>query len=570
VQIVRLRRLGRLAACGVILIPACSAIDTESATDPSTVQPPSIVSAPPAAPGTRPVAAQTSTDADQPAATEGFAATQADVRSEAPASRPLPINLPTALTLANAQPIDVVAAAERVRVAAARLELARVQWLPTVTVGGDYNRHTGKIQNADGTITDTSRSSAMFGVGTGIGNAAILNVNDAIFAPLVARQTVRAREADFRAAQNDSTVAVTDAYFAVQQARGELAGAAEATRRMEDLVERTRKLAAGLVPELEATRAEAELARRQQVEELARERWRVCGAELVRLLRLDPTSQVDPIEPPDLRVDLIDPSRTVDDLIPIALTGRPELSSRQAQVQATLAMLHQERLRPLVPSVLLRGWSTPVTGTLAAGVFAGSQDGRPNSSGTRTDVDLQLLWQFDNLGFGNRAMTHQREAENRLALVELFRVQDQVAADVAQAYARTQEAAKRVAIAERGLRLAGESADRNLVALGQVRRVGDVNELVVRPLEAVTAVQVLAQAYVDYYAAVADHNRAQFQLYRALGHPAACLAAATSPPSTLPATRVPALVPLAPANMPQPAPCLPAARMLGPTSISPN
>jgi outer membrane protein TolC len=536
------RRLAPLAGSGLFLLPACSAIDGESFVDLPITQQPIALSVP--APTVTPAAAQVGAAAESPPTTEPFATFRPAVTPVARAGAPLPINLSSALTLANARPIDVVAAAERVRVATAQLELASVQWLPTVTVGGDYNRHEGSIQNADGTVTEASRGSLMVGVGTGIGNAAVLNVNDAVFAPLIARQTVRAREADLRAAQNDSLVAVTDAYFAVQQARGELAGAADATRRTQVLVDRTRKLATGLVPELEATRAEAELARRQQVEELARERWRVSSAELVRLLRLDPGTQVDPVEPPQLRVVLIDAVRTVDDLIPIALTSRPELASRQAQVQATLALLRREQLRPLVPSILLRGWSTPVTGTLAAGVFAGGPNGKLDS-GSRLDLDVQVLWQLDNLGFGNRAMTHQREAESRLAVVELFRVQDQVAADVAQAHARSQEAARRVAIAERGLRLAAESADKNLAALGQLRRVGDVNQLIVRPLEAVTAVQALAQAYSDYYTAVADHNRAQFQLYRALGHPAECLTTVASPPATLPAPAAP--TPAAPA-----------------------
>jgi len=35
----------------------------------------------------------------------------------------------------------------------------------------------------------------------------------------------------------------------------------------------------------------------------------------------------------------------------------------------------------------------------------------------------------------------------------------------------------------------------------------------------VAAVQVLGQAYDDYYATVADYDRAQFRLYHALGHP---------------------------------------------------
>jgi hypothetical protein len=40
----------------------------------------------------------------------------------------------------------------------------------------------------------------------------------------------------------------------------------------------------------------------------------------------------------------------------------------------------------------------------------------------------------------------------------------------------------------------------------------------------VAAVGALAQAYVDYYGAIADYDRAQFRLYHALGHPAQALA----------------------------------------------
>jgi outer membrane protein TolC len=440
-----------------------------------------------------------------------------------PADRPLPINLPTALQLANANAVDIAAAAERIQIAAAALEQAQVLWLPTVTVGGDYNRHDGRQQDTMGSVFDNSRSSLMLGLGTGIGSAAILNVGDAIFAPLAAQQRVRARQADREAASNDTLVAVSDAYFNVQQARGELAGAVETTQRTEELVRRTRKLAPALVPDLEVDRVEAELVRRQQAESLARERWKVASAELLRILRLEPSAQVEPLEPPQLRVELIDLSRPVDELIPMALISRPELASRQAQVQLTLTLLRQERLRPLIPSILLRGFSTPVTGTMAAGYFAGGPNSTIGNGGLRSDLDLQVLWQLDNLGFGNRARVHQREAENRLAVIELFRIEDRVAAEVAEAYAQAQLAARRVDLAEKGVRSALNSADKNLVALGQTKGAGNLVILLVRPQEAVAAAQALAQAYVDYYGAVADANRAQFRLYRALGQPAQCV-----------------------------------------------
>ncbi|HLJ92922.1 MAG TPA: TolC family protein [Gemmataceae bacterium] len=433
----------------------------------------------------------------------------------------LPISLPSALQLAHVQAVDIAAAAERIRVAMAVLDQARALWLPTLTVGGDYNRHDGKVQDTSGNILDNSRSSLMFGVGTGIGAAAILSLDDAIFARLVARQQLRARQADLQTAANDTLLAVTDAYFTVQQARGELAGAIEATHRTEEILGRTQKLVSGgLVPALELDRADTELARRQQAEFLARERWRVASADLLRILRLDPSAQVEPAEPPYLRVDLIDLNQHVDDLIPIALTSRPELAAQQAQVQATLALLKQEKLRPLIPSVLLRGFSTPVTGTLAGGIFAGGPNGKIDNTGLRGDLDLQVLWQLDNLGFGNRARIHQRTAENHLAVLELFRIQDRVAAEVAQAYAQAQSAGRRTSAADRGLRSAVASADKNLAALGQTKQAGGVVQTLVRPQEAVAAVQALAQAYFDYYAAIADYDRAQFRLYRALGHPA--------------------------------------------------
>jgi outer membrane protein TolC len=440
-----------------------------------------------------------------------------------PGERPLPIHLLSALHLANVQAMDVAIAAERIKVALAVLEQAKVLWLPTVTVGGDYYRHDGQFQDTAGNVSGNSRTAIMFGAGTGIGQAAILNVNEAIFAPLVARQQVKSREADLQAASNNTLVAVTDAYFTVQQARGELAGATEASRLTEELVRRTRKLAPALVPELEVVRAEAELARRQQAELTARERWATAGAELLRVLRLDPGARVEPVEPPHLRVELIGLDRLVDDLIGLGLTHRPELASQKAQVEATLKLLKQERLRPLIPSVLLRGFSTPVTGTLATGVFAGGQNGSIGNPGWRGDLDLQVLWQLDNLGLGNRARIHQREAEKRVAVLELFRLQDRVAAEVAQAHAQAQLAARRVTAAERGVQAARESADKNLLALRQTKPAVGAVQLVVRPQEVVAAVQALAQAYLDYYGAVNDANRAQFRLYRALGQPAQCL-----------------------------------------------
>lgn len=435
----------------------------------------------------------------------------------------LPINLPEALELSGSRPIDVQLAQEGVRGAVSVLDQAKALWLPTITIGGGYYRHDGDIQDSSGAIVNNSHSSVMFGLGSGIGTSAVFSPNDAIFASLAARQTLSARRADVQAATNDSMLAVTDAYFSVQQARGNLAAARDATGRTEEIVRRVKSLAAGLVPALEIVRAETELARRQEAEVFARESWQVNSAELARILRLDAASQIEPIEPPQLQITLVEPERPIDELISLGLTNRPELAADQALVQAAIARLRQEKLRPFIPSILLRGDSTPVGGTLGAGVFAGGTNGDLGSTAARSDWDLQVLWQLDNLGFGNAARIRLRDSEHRASLLDLFRTQDRVAAEVSRAAAQARQAVRRVQIADQQVRLAVDSYNKNLIGLGQVRRAGELIQTIVRPQEAIAAIQSLAQAYSDYFGAVADSNRAQFRLYRAMGQPAQLL-----------------------------------------------
>jgi outer membrane protein TolC len=463
------------------------------------------------------------TGAQEPAmpAPDKAMAKQAAVNVAAPAprpdDRPYPINLPTALKLASVRDLDIELASAQIRIAAAQFDRAKVLWLPTLLIGGDYFRQDGSLQDSAGNIVSASKSSLMAGAAPSM----IFAVTEAIFEPLATRQVLRAREANFQAATNDALLAVAEAYFNVQQARGELAGAEDALAKAVKVAETAKGLKEDLVPAVEATRAQTEVYRRRQVVHSARERWRVASAELSRLLRLDGAVLVDPLESPALQISLVPPETAIDDLIAQALTSRPELAAQQALVQATLRRLREEKIRPFVPSVLLRGAATNPAGTLSSGVFGGGIDGRMGDASFRNTMDLQLLWELQNLGLGNRARKNERKAEHDASVVELFRVQDRVAAEVVQAQAQVRSAAARIEEAEAELRDAALSATQNIEGMSQTKRPGgNILLLVIRPQEAVAAVQALAQAYLDYYGSVADYNRAQFRLYRALGQPA--------------------------------------------------
>jgi outer membrane protein TolC len=455
----------------------------------------------------------------------------------------LPINLATALRLANARPLIIATAQASVKVALAELEQAQVLWLPNLYLGGSYYRHDGGGAGNSGQEFTLGRDQFM----AGYGFTAVVAATDAIFAPLAARQVVRAREADVLTARNDALLRVAEAYFNVQQARGRLAGSHEAVEKGRALDKQIQELAKDLVPPIESNRVRAQLAQLRQAEASASEDWRVASAALTRELRLAPTAVIAPLEPAHLQVTLFSPQLPVDDLIPVGLMGRPELASQQALVQATLIRLRQEKLRPLIPSLVLLGDATPAApgGYLMGGAFLSDARGQANPTTYRNDPSVQLLWEFRNLGLGNRALVNQRRAEMERTLLDLYRIQDMVAEEITTAHAQLQSAAQRLREATTEVQQAQVSYQGNVKGLTETYRFGDRFALVVRPQEAVAALQELLASYDDYFRSIGDYNRAQFRLYRALGYPADILSCGRPMGDILPVdtTRPPQMAP---------------------------
>src|SRR5207248_9416632 len=69
----------------------------------------------------------------------------------------LPIDLPTALRLADAANPTINLARERVREAYFLLNEAEVAWLPNLQTGPTYVRHDGQLQNAAGVVFGVSK-----------------------------------------------------------------------------------------------------------------------------------------------------------------------------------------------------------------------------------------------------------------------------------------------------------------------------------------------------------------------------------------------------------------------------
>jgi hypothetical protein len=176
-------------------------------------------------------------------------------------------------------------------------------------------------------------------------------------------------------------------------------------------------------------------------------------------------------------------------------------------------------MRPLLPSILINGFQTPYE-MIQAGIFGLGPNSSLNQWVGRVDVSLQLVWQLDAFGIGNLARIKQQRGDESRTIIELRRTQDMVAADVARALARLQSATARVSQADRSLRASLIAFNGNYEGLQQTTRFGDVLVEVFRPQEVVYALGRLKTAFDEYFTTVAEYNRAQFQMFHALGYPA--------------------------------------------------
>jgi outer membrane protein TolC len=344
---------------------------------------------------------------------------------------------------------------------------------------------------------------------------------------------LNARQFDVQAAKNDALLRTADAYFLVHRYRGTYAGALYCVERGRDLVDRVSSLAGELVPAVEVERARNMLADMEQRAAENRRDWRVRSAELTRALRLDPRAVVEPLEHDHAQVTLIDPARALDDLMPVALTNRPEVASRAALVQAAGIGISQEKARPFVPSLSLAGFQTPYE-MLQAGIFGLGPNSSLNQWRGRDDFSVQPMWQLDAMGIGNLARIKGMRGVESMAVIELYKSQDTVASEVTMAVARVQAAAARILQADRALRTAIITFNGTFEGLQQTTRLGNVLVLVNRPQEAVFALQLLYVSFDEYYTTVSDYNRAQFELFHALGYPAREVTALRMPGEVLP------------------------------------
>jgi outer membrane protein TolC len=420
----------------------------------------------------------------------------------------LPIDLPTALSLANANNPTVAIARARVQEAYARLREAQVLWLPNLETGPAYLRHDGLVQNARGEVFDTSK----WNLFTGGGAMLSVETSNAIFAPRIARRLVDAQAAAAQSVAYDIQLRVALAYLELLRTHGALAVNKESLANAKEilrLAQAAERNEFGKTP-ADANRAQTEVDQRLQEQIELEGQVGVASARLAQLLLLQPTVDLWPVDPAVVPIMLFPEDSNLDDLVAAGLMNRPELAESRALVAAALARWREAKLGPLFPRLDV--------GYLA-GNFQGGINDTTERSGSRGDALAQAVWTLRNFGAGDLARNRIGRAQYDQANLHVAEIQAQIGAEVSAAAKLARSRRRTLESAQQGVRQ-GEEMWRRLMKW--TIEVGFGRAKLYEAVELILAEQALNQARFRYLDEVIEYNKAQFRLFWAMGQPPLC------------------------------------------------
>ncbi|MGZ0172638.1 MAG: TolC family protein [Planctomycetales bacterium] len=424
---------------------------------------------------------------------------------------PQKLDMSTALQLVAGQNPQVAFAHQRIAEAAARLEMAEAMWLPSIRVGVSLNRHEGNLQNSNGQIVDISRTSLQGGFGAGAvgagtnpvpGLSAQFHLSDAVFAPRIAERNLEARNFSSWGTYHDQMLRASTAYLELLRAHQEDAIARETLRNADELARLTESFAStGQGAQADADRAATERAIRDNDVARADEAVDVASSRLAEVLHLDAPVRVIPTEQQVAPINLVSLQPSVQEMVAVGLSSRPEIGENSQLVAAACERLEREKYAPLLPSMLLG---------LSYGGFGGGIGGTVGNFNDRLDVDVSAVWEIRNLGRGDAAAQDVARAQIEQARYREIETMDRISREIVEARSQVKSRQRRIETSRTAVSSARQSYARNH------QRIYEGQGL---PIEFLQSLQALDQAQREYLRSVTDFNVAQFRLHHALGWP---------------------------------------------------
>jgi outer membrane protein TolC len=456
----------------------------------------------------------------------------------------MPVDLNTVLRLAGIENPQILLARQRVVTALAERQYAAAQILPSLHIGTSYDDHAGSLQQSSGNILKVDRNSYFVGFGANAiaagtvsipGVAWNLNVSDALFTALQARQFVEQMGFASRAMENEMLRRVAVAYMELLRAQGRRSLAIlirQDAREVARITEAWAKAGAGR--DADKHRAATELGLRE-VDVLEAEGLVLhASTTLAELLNLDPATRLHVLEDHAVPAAIVPDPIPLPELLAIALANRPEMNERRAAIRKAFLALSGTKALPFSPNVLIGlsyggegGGSNLIPAAQTAATPFGRSAPRFGDSAERMDFDAVLYWTLQNCGVANLAMIRAAQSNLKIADFELLATLNTVRAQVVRAYAATHARFAEIGAAEEAVR---QERQGYLLDVQAVKNnIGQHT-----PVELLDSLDLLARARYDYLEAIIRYNQAQIDLYVALGQPPADVLARPVPPAVVP------------------------------------
>jgi len=428
----------------------------------------------------------------------GLFAAETPQGATAPAPDTFPIDLPTALRLAGAQNLDVQIARERLKEAIANRQSAVEQFIPWLAPGVVYHRRDGVAQAVpSGIISDAHYQS--YSPGAAVGAQVMLG--DAIYNSLAARRLVKASEQGLQAQHQDAVLSAATGYFDLAQARALVDVAKEALATSREYQQQLHEAVnAGVAFKGDELRVQSQSEQYEVKLRQALEQQRVAAANLAQVLHLDSRVELVPQQAELVPLTLFATNVSVNLLVDQALDSRPELKQNEAFVSAARAGEKGAVYGPWIPAVGAQ---------VFAGGLGGGPDGGPSHFAAEGDYTVGLSWRIGPGGLLDSGRIKASRSRVASAEFEVSKLKDAITSQVVATVVRMQSLGAQIELTQRNLGTAAET-----LRLTRERKQYGVGVV----LEDIQAQQDLTRARVDYITALADFNRAQYRLAKAVGN----------------------------------------------------
>jgi outer membrane protein TolC len=408
-----------------------------------------------------------------------------------------PIDLPATLRLAGARNLDVQIARERLNEAQANRRSAVEQFFPWISPGIGYHRRDGVAQSVpSGVISDAHFQSYYPGVTL----TAQIGLGDAIYNSLAAKQLVRVSDEALETQRQDTILFSAQGYFDLAKAKALVGVVNEAIQISQDYQQQIHlAVASGVAFRGDELRVQSQTEHYRIALEQALEQQRVAGVTLAQVLHLDSRVALVPQDTGLVPLTIVSTNAVVNELVEQALRLRPELKQSQATMAADRAARNGAVYGPLIP-------------TMGAQVFGGGLGGGPDSGpgnlGAEGDYTVGLSWRIGPGGLFDSGRINASKARLAAAQLADTKLKDTIVGQVVASLARVTSTEAQIRLAERNLATSTET-----LRLTQQRKQYGVGIV----LEDIQAQQALTQARSDYVTALAEYNKAQYTLQRAIG-----------------------------------------------------